>query len=446
MSKSGINTKKSLQPSRKGKKAWRKNVDLKDLEESLEERRVEERLFGGALSEKPDSALFVVDTEGDENLRSVLPKPKIPQLTSLKILSERSAVPAVYSRTTSAPTRKHGLSQQEKDRLLRIAKRPRKGPFGAIVDERDSWSKGAAAAGGVSEAVKSSGQYDPWALPPSSSSETAPLPIANLPPTHAPKPTTSTITINPRSLISLPAVPLPHAGASYNPPVEAHTELLHRAHNEEEVRLREETRWKDASQAIKDAVTSAPSIGAEGMSYDDIQETNVDQGEVVEEILPPKKMPQRKTKADRRKAAKLIAEKRALAERAAKRRQLSYLNELNARRLKRAGYLPAPRELVQRRRKALQEKLKSGIVGQKLGKYRVPATPIDVQLGDELSESLRAMKVEGNLFKDRFLNLQQRALIEPRLRVLPKKRRVRIVEYEKHAWKKFDREQESLSK
>lgn len=34
------------QPSRKGKKAWRKNVDIEDLERKLEGLREEERAFG----------------------------------------------------------------------------------------------------------------------------------------------------------------------------------------------------------------------------------------------------------------------------------------------------------------------------------------------------------------------------------------------------------------
>jgi nucleolar protein 53 len=39
------------QSSRKGKKAWRKNVDIEDLEEKLEGLREEERTFGcGFLS------------------------------------------------------------------------------------------------------------------------------------------------------------------------------------------------------------------------------------------------------------------------------------------------------------------------------------------------------------------------------------------------------------
>lgn len=37
------------QSSRKGKKAWRKNVDLEDLDDSLEGMRAEERTFGFVL-------------------------------------------------------------------------------------------------------------------------------------------------------------------------------------------------------------------------------------------------------------------------------------------------------------------------------------------------------------------------------------------------------------
>ncbi|TRM67165.1 hypothetical protein BD626DRAFT_484954 [Schizophyllum amplum] len=63
----------------------------------------------------------------------------------------------------------------------------------------------------------------------------------------------------------------------------------------------------------------------------------------------------------------------------------------------------------------------------------------DVQLGEELSGSLRGVKPEGNLFRDRLLSMQSRALVEPRVRVIPSKRVRRTVEYEKHAWKRFER-------
>ncbi len=55
-------TRKS-QPSRKGKKAWRKNVNITDIEKKLEGIRVEERVFGlvyifVCLKEKADNITF----------------------------------------------------------------------------------------------------------------------------------------------------------------------------------------------------------------------------------------------------------------------------------------------------------------------------------------------------------------------------------------------------
>jgi len=62
----------------KGKKAWRKQIDITDVEEHQEEMRKDEiagyfcdsiglALYGnsGAVSERPDQDLFVIDTTGD---------------------------------------------------------------------------------------------------------------------------------------------------------------------------------------------------------------------------------------------------------------------------------------------------------------------------------------------------------------------------------------------
>ena len=93
------------------------------------------------------------------------------------------------------------------------------------------------------------------------------------------------------------------------------------------------------------------------------------------------------------------------------------------------------RELLERHKKMEEEKLRNGLAGKRLGKHVVPEGEINVQLGEDLSESFRGLKVrslshisirhrnnclqpEGNLFRDRFLNMQQRALIEPRVPVL----------------------------
>lgn len=79
------------------------------------------------------------------------------------------------------------------------------------------------------------------------------------------------------------------------------------------------------------------------------------------------------------------------------------------------------------------------MAGKRIGKHVVPEGETEVQLGEDLSESLRGLKVgyfftgcvslsntdglyhlkvEGNLFRDRFLSLQHRALLEPRVPVM----------------------------
>merc|ERR1712051_134799 len=46
--------------SKKNKRSWRKNTDIEDVEEFLEDQRLEERL-GGAFDKRTDSDIFVVD-------------------------------------------------------------------------------------------------------------------------------------------------------------------------------------------------------------------------------------------------------------------------------------------------------------------------------------------------------------------------------------------------
>ncbi|KAF5372580.1 hypothetical protein D9758_005148 [Tetrapyrgos nigripes] len=466
------------QPSRKGKKAWRKNVDIQDVEKGLEGMREEERVLGTSVQKLSDNALFQIDTEkvpdgqlfqidtqGDEKLRKRFSS---SNLTAAKILAQRSAVPAVLSRVTAksdTPKRKR-VTEAEKDRLLRMAKRPRRGPFGAVIDDsEDKWA-GAAAAQGVSAAAKSAGHYDPWASPSNPSSSTSKPSedsaaasssskpavsefIQDIVTKPTPKPPTHSQNFeHPHTMIALPAVPTPHAGTSYNPPVNAHAELLRKAVEIEE--KKEEKRVKESE--VKEKMVKARALetleevesGTPGMVVDkgDAEEDEDEDDKEEEEQVVVKKSHAKKTKAQKKKAAKLLAEKRHLNALAARKRQYVFLSSLSSKAIRRSlASQPTAEERAAQRRALLQSKLKDGLAGQKLGKYVVPEGEVDVQLGEELSESLRGLKVEGNLFRDRFLNLQQRALIEPRLRVLPKKIKRRPVEYEKHAWKRFDREQ-----
>ncbi|KAJ7319264.1 ribosome biogenesis protein Nop53/GLTSCR2 [Mycena albidolilacea] len=367
------------------------------------------------LHKQQDDQLFVVDVKGDEKIRTKLPKFKSSELTSTKILAQRSAVPAVTSRP-AVKKRKSPLSYEDKDRLLRISKRPRKGPFNSVVDPTEFGAGSAAFE--LTEAVKSSGAYDPWA-------PTGPVEeIKDGLETVQPKKVKVPAHAHPRHKIEVPAILEPHQGTSYNPPADAHQELLLKAHGIEEKRVEKAAKLAETKEKIDQATVEAgdetPGVPA-GMKLDEPVPIDIDEDEDASAEVISKKMPERKTKAQRNKAARVLIQVRK-----------------SAQKIRNRAHQQWPQEA---RRAAVEENLKRrGLAGQKLGRHTVPEGEVDVQLGEDLSESLRGLKPEGNLFRDRFTSLQQRALIEPRVPVVPKRRKLRIIEYEKHAWKRFDRE------
>jgi nucleolar protein 53 len=52
-------------PSKKGKKEWRKNVDINQVEDNIAELRNEE-ILGGKIHELKSSEIFFTDTVGNE--------------------------------------------------------------------------------------------------------------------------------------------------------------------------------------------------------------------------------------------------------------------------------------------------------------------------------------------------------------------------------------------
>ncbi|KAG9310110.1 hypothetical protein JVU11DRAFT_9722 [Chiua virens] len=152
----------------------------------------------------------------------------------------------------------------------------------------------------------------------------------------------------------------------------------------------------------------------------------------------PKRLPARKTKQQRARMAKQKAEKHALAEKALRKRLLNSINQAKGLRSDLSKLADARQQARLVRQLARRLKLRKGLAGQRLGRHRIPENEIEVQIGEDLSENLRNIKPEGNLFRDRFVSLQQRALIEPRVPVLPTRRKAKPKEYEKHAWKRFE--------
>ncbi len=147
-----------------------------------------DRFNSTAVQKKTNDQLFVIDVTGDDAgtlyfaqtlpllkciafltnffwsplVRPTLPKFAKASLTSAKILAQRSAVPALLSRpsSTSTDTKRKRLTHEEKDRLLRMGKRMRRGPFNVVVDPTETGEGSALLE--LSEAAKQSGQYNMW--------------------------------------------------------------------------------------------------------------------------------------------------------------------------------------------------------------------------------------------------------------------------------------------
>ncbi|KAG8906357.1 hypothetical protein FRB99_007041 [Tulasnella sp. 403] len=366
--------------SRKGKKAWRKNVDLDDVEEGMEEMRKEEQATGLPLQKQADTSLFVVDTAGDD-------------------ATTRSAVPAL--RSFLKPTSANASKQQQKleyqrlKQLQRTAKR-------IVADENkpststsapepasDFWSQ----PDEIEKVIQSFAEGDQKDY------------LTDLVVKRKPRP--------PRpdkvyQAIALKAVVDPHAGSSYNSHPSAHSELLNDAVQVEVTREKRRLAAEEKKAAIQElakAVDQDAEVDPQTEMPIDTPAEDDDEEEGVDAATAPvsRKQPKPKTKRDRRVAAKVKAMRMEHRLRAKHRRFLHSINfakqmgkELDAKRL-------ATKEGMLKRKFEKIEQYKSGLAGKRVGsKHHVPRGDIDVQLTEDMSDSLRKMKAAAHPCRTRW--------------------------------------------
>ncbi|KAI1383639.1 P60-like protein [Hypoxylon trugodes] len=419
------------QPSRKGKKAWRKNVDVTEVEKGLEELN-EEILKGGVIAERPSDELFVLDTVGDTSIAKKYPKHTSKPLKADEIIAARSVVPTVASRkrpgdkTTDGilpakrPKREY-VTQKELSRLRKVAD----GFHGETVEVADA-------------------SYDPWGA------------------VAAPEPKTPALVEDrrgdqkkaPKSIVQKPisllasgkapkAVPTPTGGYSYNPAFadyEArYTEESNKAVEAERKRLEAEEaeRLKQEAAARSAAEAEAAEARAELSEWDEDSEWEGFQSG-GEELKVSAKRPERKTKAQRNRIQRRKEEERRLKHEAKTKVRKAQLEEI-----KRIAREVAEREREENLALARAEESESSaddndetIRRRQLGRLRLPEKDLELVLPDELQDSLRLLKPEGNLLKDRYRSLLIRGRMEARRRI-PFKKQAKTKLTEKWAYKDF---------
>ena len=396
------------QPSRKGKKAWRKNVDVSDVQAGLDDAR-EDEIRGGPLAERSSDSLFTFDTTGSPAIRASVRQFYKP-LKSDQILAQRSAVPSVsnYKRPAGVTdgviepkTKRHKsetISRSEYERLQRVA-------------------YGKQSVNNVIQKDDHAPTDDPWAQVPIDESR-----ISRYSFLERPQPPKAPVTLkeNPKSLLlngtASNARTAPNPGTSYNPmfqdwdklitsegikEIEAERNRLHGNQLEQDLKERLAIAEKEAEQET--AWQSEAESVWEGF------ESDFDKPE----WLIRRKL-ERKTPQERRKAARKKERERE------EKRQKKEKDKVAAE--KRITQIKAEVEAREKEKSSLV-KMSPGEEGEQDStwlrctaprKKMVPEQSLEVVLPDELEDSLRRLKPEGNLLRDRYRNVLLSGKVEAR--------------------------------
>ncbi|XP_023122156.3 ribosome biogenesis protein NOP53 isoform X1 [Amphiprion ocellaris] len=420
------------------KKNWNKHSDINDVEEFLEDVRHQERTTGGLLSEKSDDSLFFLDVGQPKKAEQKVEEPVETKKRKGKA-SRPLRIDLILQHDSLIPPAKDVLAYQQPNakKLRRIAQKAEQLAAKGVVPRRqrqllnrrpvDRTAKKSA-----TEANNNPDReyYDIWGQESRESAD--PWYLQQMGKKHVKRPEK----LNEKPSV-LPAVEVIAPGGSYNPDFLSHQALLQEAHDVEVKKQKQEDKLERQLAFNKEEKATEETVlreQVEGLVEEENEEeeaaANDDEEEVaVGAIALAEKKTERQRKRER---AEKIKEQQRLATRKQtdQQQQLFQLRSIKASIKQREQKTKAN----QIKRKAKQEAQKSQ--PRRLGKLKFQPQDLEVQLSNELAGSLRQLKPEGSILKDRFKSLQKRNLIEPRDRA-KFKRRLKVKYVEKRAFKEI---------
>jgi len=421
--------------SKKGKKSWRKNVDMKAVDAALEEARFEERV-GGSFADRADDKLFrIEEAPGPEekrdrkkprklrcfaNLEGLpgVPDPKpMRNCTKLPEDRENPIVKAMKEKKVASgklgkkdaeriASRKRQLEEKEASKEERKTRRRTKFDFDIWAEEDDNSNKGQ---------LPSKEWVDSEALIHTAKGKSKHMPKA------AAKRDFSTGSL-------LPAVEVPHAGSSYNPSVEEHQDLLWKATMVELAKEKELKRIERQTTAMFPSKGKAPTAQDrvkemsegilelnedEGDNDEDkdqaeaAENSETEKGDEDQKVVKPKT---RKQKRDRR--GRMFEEQKEKRMKEAKIREMEVMRVKSLKK-ELSKEDQKTQENQERKEKQKVEKMSGPI---QLSNYKYEPQELELKLSDELTGNLRNLSPEGSLLEDRFKSMQRRNMIEVRVK------------------------------
>lgn len=412
-------TKKKKRVSKRNKIAWRKHIDITDVENYLDDQRLEQIL--GPVSEKPDEELFQIDTTPNKVTLTTRQRRKLKILEPAKCYSALNAQSKIPDPVGKRSTRKSKEQRQEKIIISDVIKAKKRQKMVVKLINSERVSK-------IPEEDSSEVKYDLWNADLSLvGNNNIDIDVRNdswicgdaerhlmhgegkrskiVPKTVGKKP------------LGVNSIELPHPGMSYNPSFKDHQDLLQKIAEKEKEIIKEEqhitrvTRqmfrkippdekyqdWvKEMSQGLPNLDTTL-----------ELQETEKIDNTPLS--LNPPVVNKKKTLKQRRKQK---AEQRKELN-----KKLEKLEKRKVTSIHRLKFLETHMKKLDEKSKIKQskksKKLEAGKTSVKrLGRTKFEEPDLEFNLAQDIAGNLRNIKKEGNLLADRWNSLQKRNLIE----------------------------------
>ncbi len=262
--------------------------------------------------------------------------------------------------------------------------------------------------------------------------------------------TPKTMTHAPISLVAsgkpVPAVQKPSGGYSYNPVFTDYEERLaqegekaveaerKRLAAEEAARLREEAAAKSAAEAVAAEERANMSEWEEDSEWEGFHSGVEDEGSASAAKRPKRKTQAQRNRIQRRRDDERLAKHKAATK--ARHIQEARIRELAAE-VDETEQSRAALALLNAQDSGSESELREEKLRRRqLGKFKLPERDLELVLPDELQDSLRRLRPEGNLLQDRYRSMVVRGRVETR-RHIPFHRQARTKATEKWTHKDF---------
>lgn len=424
------------QSSRKGKKAWRKNIDVEDIERNLQEQAQNEINYGVKNVESlKDESLFELDTEGDDRLEKLTKKSQHGKVTKskdiLNKINQQSKVPALktYNKNTANKDKIQGVEKKKIKKLMQLA--------GRSLKADDKANAHMERKGGL---VKGS-KKDLWGDEGANKELKTPSGfltlkqkdfdfIKNLPKTLLKQSLTSFSkgTVQPESMKKAPIEVFKFEDAvvndakSYNPDMKKWEEFFQKEYLSEKEKDDKRKMIEEYKLKIQHLMDTLDDNEIADSSDDEEEEEDVDDEEDNSEnkfklSINPAVQNKKKNRTQRNKEKRLKERLSLESEIKEVKKQLKELEKViiteekelengnNENKQQDIKKLPSSLEIIEKR---VQKKRKLGT------KQQIMEPLLEIKFKDEMNGSLRKLKPEGSLLYDSMIKLQSKGVIETR--------------------------------